>query len=291
MNMQHCTLCPNECGADRTRGVGLCHVGASARICRVALHAWEEPPISGTCGSGTIFFAGCSLACVFCQNYEISHFSVGRTCSKEELITDMKSLVAAGAHNINFVNPTHYVHILKEVLADYRPPVPVVYNSGGYDKADSLRALDGLIDIYLPDLKYLSEETALRYSGRADYPRIAKEALREMFRQVGPARLDENGLMTRGMIVRHLALPGESTEGVRIMEYLAREYGDDIYISAMSQYTPHGDAARYPTINRRLKPIEYKRVTAALSRAGLTKCFVQEPDSSSETYIPLFETE
>ncbi len=290
MDTRACKICPNACGADRTNGVGLCHMGSEARICRVALHPWEEPPISGTHGSGTIFFAGCSLSCVFCQNYEISHFSVGRIYTKDDLIAAMQELVAKGAHNINLVNPTHYAHILKEVLTEYRPPVPVVYNSGGYDRADTLRELGGLIDIYLPDLKYLTPELAKRYSGRENYPAVAKEALREMFRQVGSARL-ENGIMTRGMLVRHLVLPGCSSESVRIVEYLAQEYGDDIYLSLMSQYTPHGEAAHYPEINRRLKPIEYKRAIAAVTRTGLTNCFVQDPASSDEAYIPPFETE
>jgi putative pyruvate formate lyase activating enzyme len=260
---------------------------AAARICRAALHAWEEPIISGTCGSGTIFFAGCSLACVFCQNYEISHAAVGQFYSTDDIIRIMHDLVAQGAHNINFVNPTHYAHVLKDVLTRYKPPVPVVYNTGGYDSVETLRELDGLIDVYLPDLKYMDSETALRYSRHADYPQVAKAAIDEMYRQVGPAMI-KDGIMQRGMIVRHLVLPDRSDEGVRVMEYLSRRYGDSIYISAMSQYTPHGNLEGFPEINRTLKPIEYKRVVASLQRAGIQNCFVQDMTSSSEAYIPPF---
>ena len=287
MNLLHCELCPNRCGANRTRAVGLCRAPEKARICRMALHPWEEPIISGTRGSGTIFFAGCPLSCVFCQNVEISQAPVGRAYSVNELIEGMQRLVEEGAHNINFVTPTHYAHVLKEALSRYRPPVPVVYNTGGYERIETLRALEGLVDIYMPDLKYLSSELALRYSGKADYPSVACAALDEMFRQVGDAVV-KDGLLLHGMLVRHLVLPSHSAEGVRVMEYLTRRYGNRIYISAMSQYTPHARASDFPEIDRRLKPIEYKRVVAALSRAGQTNCFVQDGESSDECYIPPF---
>lgn len=290
MDIKRCTLCPNECKADRTSGTGLCHVPAEALVCRAALHPWEEPIISGTCGSGTVFFAGCSLSCVFCQNYEISHRRAGRIYTVDELIRAMQNLVDEGAHNINFVNPTHYAHILKEALTRYRPPVPVVYNSGGYDKVETLRELEGLIDIYLPDLKYLTPETALRYSGRRNYPDVAKAAIDEMLRQTGEP-IVEDGIMRRGVIVRHLVLPGQSDESVRVMNYLTERYEERIYISAMSQYIPHGRADEFPEINRRLLPIEYKRAVAALRRAEQKNCFIQEESSANEEYIPAFTTE
>ena len=289
MELTNCRLCPNECGADRTRGEGLCHADASARICRIALHPWEEPIISGSRGSGTIFFSGCSMRCVYCQNEKISRLSCGRSYSTAKLIDAIKELEENGAHNVNFVNPTHYAHVIFDVLSTYKPKIPVVYNTGGYDKVSTLRMLDGLIDVYLPDLKYLSPDAAERYSGRRDYPELATAALDEMLRQVGKPVL-QDGILTRGMIVRHLVLPGQSAEGVRIAEYLARRYGDDIYISIMSQYTPCGDLTAFPEINRRVKPIEYKRVTAALSRMGVTRCFTQELESSDTAYIPPFET-
>lgn len=288
MDLSRCEICPNRCGADRTRGVGLCRAPGDARICRIAPHPWEEPIISGARGSGTIFFAGCPLSCVFCQNDEISHAPVGRSYTVDELIEGMKRLVDAGVHNINFVSPTHYAHILIEALSRYRPPVPTVYNTGGYDRVETLRELEGFIDVYLPDLKYLSPEIALRYSGREDYPEVATAALDEMFRQVGKAQVT-NGILQRGLLVRHLVLPSHSDEGVRVIEYLTKRYGDDIYISAMSQYTPHARACEFPEINRKLKPIEYKRVVAALVRAGQKNCFIQGGESSDECYIPPFE--
>ena len=287
MNLSHCEICPNKCGADRTRARGLCHAPSEARICRIALHPWEEPIISGTRGSGTVFFAGCPLSCVFCQNDEISHSPVGRAYTVTELIDEMKRLVDEGAHNINFVSPTHYAHILVDALSRYRPPVPVVYNTGGYDRVEILRALEGLVDVYMPDFKYYDNELAKRYCGKEDYPSVAVAALDEMFRQVGEVQV-KNGLLCRGMLVRHLVLPSHSDEGVRVMEYLTRQYGDRIYISAMSQYTPHARACEFPEINRRLKPIEYKRVVAALIRAGQNNCFVQDGESSDDAYSPPF---
>ncbi len=287
MDITSCTLCPNACGVDRRQQAGRCHMRAKARICRAALHPWEEPIISGTRGSGTVFFSGCSLCCVYCQNFEISHASVGRAYTVSELIDLLKRLVDQGAHNINFVNPTHYAHVIKAVLTAYRPPVPVVYNTGGYDRVETLRELEGLIDIYLPDFKYWNNASAARYSGHADYPTVVKAALHEMYRQLGPAVV-RNGLLQKGLLVRHLTLPGLSDEGVQIMSYLAQEYGDAIYISAMSQYTPCGDLSAYPEINRRIKPIEYKRVLSPLRRAGLLHCFTQDLDSSDTAYIPPF---
>ena len=288
MDLTNCQICPNACGTDRTRKAGACHAPKEPRICRAALHMWEEPIISGRNGSGTIFFSGCSLSCVFCQNYEISHREIGRIYSQDELIDTIKHLEAEGAHNINFVNPTHYAHILRDVLQRYRPSIPIVYNSGGYDKADTIRELEGLIDIYLPDLKYLSAEAAKRYSGHSNYPEVACAALDEMFRQVGKIQI-KDGMLQRGMIVRHLVLPGQSKEGVRIVEYLAKRFKDDVYVSVMSQYTPHGESERFPEINRRLKPIEYKRVVAAVQRMGLANCYTQELESSDAAYIPPFE--
>ena len=288
MELHNCRLCPNECGADRTKNEGACHADGTARICRMALHEWEEPIISGTRGSGTVFFSGCSMNCVYCQNSKISHISCGRPYTTQELIDGIKCLEDAGAHNINFVNPTHYAHVLYDVLSTYKPRIPVVYNSGGYDKVATLRMLDGLVDIYLPDLKYLSPDIAARYSERRNYPEIAMAAIDEMVRQTGAPVL-EGGILLRGTVVRHLVLPEQSGEGVRIVEYLRERYGDDIYISLMSQYTPCTDLYEHPEINRRLKPIEYKRAVAALERLSITRCFTQELSSSDEAYIPPFE--
>ena len=204
-----CALCPRGCGAERTEtaGRGYCRMPERPVLARAALHHWEEPPISGTRGSGTVFFSGCSLGCVFCQNEKISHEDFGKAVSLERLREICEALIAQGAHNLNFVNPTHYAHVLSALLENWRPPVPVVFNTGGYDKVDTLRTLEGKVDIYLPDLKYLDGDTAGRYSAAPNYPEAAQEAIREMVRQTGPCRFDDDGLLLRGTIIRHLILP------------------------------------------------------------------------------------
>ena len=285
-----CNICPNRCNVDRTQTVGLCGVGAMPVISRVGLHQWEEPIISGTRGSGTIFFAGCNLRCVFCQNYRISHQLVGKPYTIEALADAMRSLVDAGAHNINFVTPSHYTHVLRRVLTLYRPPVPVVYNTGGYDSVEALRTLEGLVDVYMPDYKYVDADMAALYSACPDYPRVAWEAIAEMHRQQ-PQAVVEDGLMRRGVLIRHLVLPSHSTQSVAAVQRLYDAYGDSVYLSVMNQYTPYGEAERYPEINRPLKPLEYTRVVAALNRAGATRVFVQDAAASSTVYIPPFDGE
>lgn len=274
---------------DRTKAVGRCGVTAVPKVARAALHYWEEPIISGTRGSGTIFFSGCSLGCVFCQNYEISALRGGEAYTIERLIEDMRRLVAEGAHNINFVNPTHYAHVVKDALTIYRPPVPVVYNTGGYDKVSTLRELDGLIDVYLPDMKYFSKSLSARYSGREDYPQTAQAAIGEMYRQTGPAVL-KDGIMQRGTIIRNLVLPNCVEDSKQVFDYLYATYGDNVFLSAMCQYVPYGRAAEYPEINRKLKPLEYKAVVAHLNKLGVKNCFVQELSSANEEFIPPFKT-
>lgn len=251
---------------------------------------WEEPIISGTQGSGTIFFSGCNMACVFCQNYEISHRVFGKRYSIDSLIDAIFKLQEMGAHNINFVNPSHYVHILVEVLSKYRPKIPVVYNTSGYDSVESLRRLQGLVDIYLPDCKYIDEQTALRYSGRVDYPNVAKQAIDEMVRQQ-PQLTIQNGLMQKGVLIRHLVLPNQTKQSVALLQYLYNTYGERVYYSVMSQYTPYGDAANYPEIDRKLKPLEYKAVVSALIQMGATNVFLQDETSADSLYIPPFEGE
>ena len=208
-----CDLCPRRCGALRTevRGLGRCRMPELPVLARAALHRWEEPPISGTRGSGTIFFSGCSLGCVFCQNEEISHRDFGKAVTLERLARICGELVDQGAHNLNFVNPTHYAHVVGRLLEEHPQPVPVVWNSGGYDRVDTLRALEGKIQVYLPDLKYLDSDAAGRYSGASDYPQTAQAAIREMVRQTGPCAFDGDGLLTRGVVIRHL--PGQSGQG------------------------------------------------------------------------------
>ena len=258
-----CTQCPRSCGALRTdtRGDGLCRMPALPVLARAALHHWEEPPISGTRGSGTIFFSGCSLGCVFCQNEKISHQDFGKPVTMARLRDICQELADQGAHNLNFVNPTHYAHTLRELLENWRPPIPVVWNSGGYDQVDTLRSLEGLVNIYLPDLKYLDSGVAARYSGAPDYPEAAVAALREMVRQTGPCQFDGDGLLKSGTIIRHLILPGQVGEAKAVMDWISAEFAPGtVLFSLMSQYTPWGDLERYPEISRRLRTSEMRQL-------------------------------
>ncbi len=285
-----CTLCPRNCGADRTEsaGAGVCQMPALPVVARAALHMWEEPPISGTRGSGTIFFSGCSLKCVFCQNEQISHRNFGKAVSIERLREICLELTAQGAHNINFVNPTHFSHVLEELLT--RPlGVPVVYNTGGYDKADTLRRLEGKIDVYLPDLKYLNGEYARRWSGAADYPETAAAAILEMFRQTGPCAYEEDGLLKKGVVIRHLLLPGRLEEAKTVMDWVAEHFNPgEVLFSLMSQYTPWGKARDDPALSRRLRPSEARNAREYMENLGLDG-FVQDGSSAQAEYIPPFD--
>ncbi|MGO5021529.1 radical SAM protein [Lawsonibacter sp. LCP25S3_G6] len=287
-----CHLCPRNCGALRTpeQGQGVCRMPETPILARAALHMWEEPPISGTRGSGTIFFSGCSLGCVFCQNEKISHQDFGKAIPLERLAEICDELIAQGAHNINFVNPTHYAHVVKALLEQHPLPVPVVYNTGGYDKAETLQRLEGLVDIYLPDLKYLKSDTARRYSRAADYPEAATAAIREMVRQTGPCRFDEAGLLTRGVIIRHLILPGQLPQAKAVMDWVAREFPPGtVLFSLMSQYTPWGDLeSQFPELNRRLRTGEMRAAQEYMGNLGLAG-FTQERTSAKEEYTPPFD--
>ncbi len=286
-----CTLCPRKCGAQRTwtAGSGYCRMPAAPVVARAALHQWEEPPISGKNGSGTIFFSGCSLGCVFCQNEEISHRDFGKAVTVERLGEISGELVAQGAHNINFVNPTHYAHVVWELLERYPLPVPAVWNSGGYDRVETLRSLEGKIHIYLPDLKYLDAEPARRYSAAPDYPEVAAAAIREMVRQTGPCVFGEDGLLKRGVIVRHLVLPGQLPAAKRVMDWVAAEFAPGtVLFSLMSQYTPWGRAAEFPEIDRPLRRGEARATEEYMRNLGL-EGFCQEQGSASRAYTPVFD--
>lgn len=284
-----CNQCPRRCGVDRINTLGYCRSPYLPVISRVGLHKWEEPIISGTNGSGTIFFAGCHLQCVYCQNYAISHNNMGRTASVAELAQAMRDLVAQGAHNINFVNPTHYVHAILASLKLYRPPVPLVYNSSGYENVDTLKQLADTIDIYLPDCKYLDATLSARYSCAAGYPDVVLQALDEMVAQRPTLQFDENGMLQSGVVIRHLVLPGYSSQSVALLKTLYNRYGDKVYYSIMSQYTPYGMVADYPEINRQLIPLEYTRCVACMQRLGAQNVFIQDMTSADTAYIPPFE--
>lgn len=286
-----CRLCPRGCGAERNEreGRGYCRMPALPVLARAALHHWEEPPVSGTRGSGTVFFSGCALGCVFCQNEKISHQDFGRAVTLERLREICEDLIAQGAHNLNFVNPTHYAHTVAALLADWRPAVPVVWNTGGYDRVDTLRGLEGKIDIYLPDLKYLDGDTARRYSDCPDYPETATKAIREMVRQTGPCRFDDNGLLLSGVIIRHLILPGQLNQAKAVMDWVSREFAPGtVRFSLMSQYTPWGDLAAVPELNRRLHPGEMRSAREYMENLGLDG-FTQERTSAREEYTPPFD--
>lgn len=285
-----CQLCPRRCGALRTEteGRGYCRMPALPVLARAALHQWEEPPISGTRGSGTIFFSGCPLGCVFCQNEEISHRDVGKPVTVQRLRQICLELVDQGAHNINFVTPTHYSHILAQVL-DAPLPVPVVFNSGGYDSVSTLKSLEGKIDVYLPDLKYMDSAPAGRYSAAPDYPAVAAAAIWEMVRQVGPCVFDENGLLKKGVIIRHLVLPGQAEGAKQVMDWVAREFPKGtVLFSLMSQYTPYGRADQFPEIDRKLRRGEIRAVQDYMDALGLDG-FTQERTSAKREYTPPFD--
>lgn len=288
-----CNLCPRACGVDRKQGeLGICGQGSIALVSRAALHFFEEPAISGTRGSGTIFFTGCSLGCVFCQNREISRGeSVGTPMDRHALAETMLRLQEEGAHNINLVTPTHFADRIAETLSDVRGKlrIPVVYNSSGYENLSTLQMLDGLIDIYLPDFKYASAQTAERYSAAPDYPEIAECAVVEMVRQAGGLRFDENGILQRGVIVRLLVLPGERKDAMEVLHILSRSVSpSQIKLSLMSQYTPEfAMDTPYPNLHRRLTSFEYNSVWERACELGF-EGYSQARESASARYTPDF---
>lgn len=286
-----CNLCPRMCGAVRTaeRGEGYCRMPEMPVLARAALHHWEEPPVSGTRGSGTIFFSGCSLGCVFCQNEEISHQDRGKPVSLERLGEICEELIAQGAHNINFVTPTHYAHVVRRLLEEHPLCVPVVWNCGGYERLETLRSLDGKIQIYLPDLKYMNAQAAQRYSAAGDYPQVAAAAIQEMVRQVGPCEMDDDGILKKGVIIRHLLLPGQLAGAKEVMDWVAGTFEPGtVLFSLMSQYTPWGRATEFPEIDRRLRRSEIRSAQQYMDALGLVG-FVQDGESAKREYTPEFD--
>ena len=289
--MTECTLCPRACGIDRSKNTGVCQSGSLPKIARAALHHWEEPCISGDRGSGTVFFSGCSLKCVFCQNTEISHGNFGKIVTSERLREIFFELIEKGAHNINLVNPTHWAAAVSEALKDPLP-VPVVYNSGGYDSVDTLRMLEGKVDIYLPDMKYADSKTSEKYSKAADYPEAAKAAIMEMYRQTGPYLLDDNGILQKGVIIRHLILPGNLENTFRVIDWVSETFSPgQVLFSLMSQFTPAGDLTDYPELRRRLTQEEYDACFDYLGDSDIEEGFFQELSSAAEEYIPPVDLE
>ena len=296
-----CTLCPRACHVDRTAGQkGRCHVDARIRVARAALHMWEEPCLSGRSGSGAVFFSGCALGCIFCQNREIASGKAGLVISEARLSEIFLELQEKGANNINLVTAGHYVPQVVRALACAKSQglrIPIVYNSSGYEKAETLRQLEGLIDIYLPDLKYLTPELAAAYSHAPDYPQYAMEEIAEMVRQQPQAefmpedRTEASPIMRRGVIVRHLLLPGHVREAKKVVGYLHETYGDQIYISMMNQYTPMSEKFADPNLNRRVTKREYERLLDYAAEIGVENGFYQEGATADESFIPEFDYE
>lgn len=285
-----CTLCPRRCGAERTAeaGGGFCRMPGGLRVARAMLHHWEEPPISGQNGAGTVFFSGCTLGCVYCQNGDISAGGFGKDISAARLREIFEELIAQGAHNIELVTPTHFLPWILPALTP-RLPVPVVYNCGGYERVETLRALKGLVDVYLPDLKYADGALAAELSGAADYFPVACKAIREMFRQVGPYVL-EDGLLTRGVVIRHLVLPGYLDNTRRVLDWIAETFAPgDVLVSLMSQYTPTANMTG--RLARRVTAAEYRGAVDYMRNCSITDGFVQERTSAEEAYTPAFDGE
>ena len=286
-----CTLCARKCGVDRSVGnFGFCKMTDSVKIARAARHMWEEPPLSGTRGSGTIFFSGCSLSCVFCQNRSISHEGFGRAVSIERLSEIMLSLQTEGVHNINFVTPTHFAPSIVYAVEMARNKgllLPIVYNTSSYDTPETIKMLKGTVDVYLPDLKYYRSKTAKEYSSAIDYVDVARRAIEEMHSQIGECVFDSDGMMTRGIIVRVLLLPGHLAEAKLTVKYLYETYGDSIYISLMNQYTPMPGMPS--PLNRRVSRDEYSELCDYAVKIGLKNGFVQELGTADESFIPPFD--
>lgn len=291
--LKECTLCPRNCRVDRTAGEkGFCKETDEVMAARAALHMWEEPCISGTQGSGTVFFSGCSLRCVFCQNASIASGSIGKPIHVERLSEIFLELQSQGAANINLVTPGHFAPIIVEALDLAKKEglkLPVVYNSSGYESIQTLRHLEGYVDVYLPDFKYMNPVMAAKYSHAPEYPLIAKKAVEEMVRQTGACQFDENGMIKKGTIVRHLVLPGYSKDSMKVVEYLYTTYKDQIFISLMNQYTPLPRAADYPELNRRVTTYEYDKVISYALSLGVTNGYMQKGKTAKESFIPAFD--
>ena len=291
--LKRCGLCPRGCGIDRLAGeTGFCGAGRDARVALASLHQWEEPCLSGDRGSGTVFFSHCNLRCVFCQNHAISHDGAGKRISIKRLSEIFREQQTRGAHNLNLVSPTPYVPQILEAIDCARAggfTLPVVYNTNSYETPATVSALAGYVDIYLPDLKYFDPQIAVKYSAAPDYFHHAAKAVEAMVKQAGPPLLGNDGLMRRGVIIRHLLLPGFLEDSKRIVEFIHRTFGDAVYLSLMSQYTPVYKAAEYPEINRTVEQTEYSTLVDYARSLGVSNGFIQEGGSAMESFIPEFD--
>lgn len=286
-----CNMCPRKCNIDRSEKTGFCGMKDKIRIARAGLHFWEEPCISGEKGSGTVFFSGCPLKCVYCQNSDISSGAFGKDITTERLAEIFRELEEKGAHNINLVTPTHYSEQILKAFEIYRPGIPVVYNCSGYESVETLKKFEGIVDIYLTDIKYFDSEVSGKYSKAPDYFEITSQAVKEMLRQQPENVFDDNGIMQKGVIIRHLVLPLNLTQTRKIFQWIKNELGENVIISLMSQYIPVGKACEYKEINRRLTTREYEKALDMFEEFGFENGFMQELSSSKEYYIPPFNLE
>lgn len=296
--LDKCALCPRNCRINRIAGEkGICGQTSELKVARAALHFWEEPCISGQEGSGAVFFSGCSLHCVFCQNQEIANGTVGKNISVERLADIFLELQEQGANNINLVTPGQFVPQIVNALEKAKIEglhLPIVYNTSSYEAIDTIKMLEGLVDIYLPDFKYMDETLALKYSHAKDYPQVAKQVIAEMVRQTGQPEFvggEEEGLMKKGTIVRHLTLPGCMEDSKRIIRYLYETYGNSIYISIMNQFTPLPHLKKYPELNRKITEAEYEELVDYAIALGVENGFIQEGETAEESFIPSFDGE
>lgn len=292
---ENCLLCPRKCGINRSTGqTGVCGVSSEIKVARAALHYWEEPCISGKRGSGAVFFSGCSLHCVFCQNREISDGKAGKVISKERLSDIFIELADKGANNINLVTPGQYIPDIVWAVNDAKSrgmKLPIIYNTSGYENVTELKLLEGIVDVYLPDFKYMDSTLSARYSRAKDYPSVAKQALSEMVRQQPDVVIDDaTGLIQKGVIVRQLLLPGHVNDAKAVLKYLYDTYHDHVYISMMSQFTPIA-LKDYPEINRTVTRREYERLVDYALKIGITNAFIQEGDVAKDSFIPAFDCE
>lgn len=293
--LENCTLCPRKCGVNRlSENLGFCRQSNKIKLARAALHYYEEPCISGKNGSGAVFFSGCNLGCVFCQNQSISHENVGKEVSVKRLAEIFLQLQNQNAHNINLVTPTHFVIQITKALDLARQKglsVPVVYNTSSYENSESINLLKGYVDVYLPDFKYWDNELAKKYSKAADYREVAIASIDKMINQKSHQLFDESGIIKEGVIVRHMILPGHTKDSMKIIEYLHKTYGDSISLSLMSQYTPLTHVKDYPELNRKITKREYDKVVNYALSIGVTNAFIQEGDTAKESFIPEFDFE
>ncbi|MBQ7373227.1 MAG: radical SAM protein [Clostridia bacterium] len=285
---EQCKICPVECNADRKNGVGYCGQSDKMKIAKYYLHTYEEPPISGTNGSGTVFFCGCSLKCVFCQNYELSRSKTGKEITPSELAEIFKELEKMGAHNINLVTGSHFVNQIVEAFKIYRPKVPVVYNTHAYEKVETLEIINPYVDVYLPDLKFFSPELSKRYTGKSDYFKVASKAIKFML-NAKKTVLGDDGLLKQGVIVRHMIMPLGVKDSKQILSWFAQNNQNGAYLSLMGQYTPFGDNQNFPELKRPITKKEYDRVYEHLLSLGISEYFIQELGSASESFIPKWD--